>query len=406
MASDTPTATVVIIGASFAGLQVANGLLKGLPSSRAKVKVILIDPSDKWYINLAAPRIVAKPAAFRPEQYLLPIDQAFAKKKLAKDSFEFVKGRATRIHPASRTVAVEVSLSSGGTSSSSVSYDYKYDYLVIASGSSTRSASQGVYVPFKPTGAGADDLEAAISRAQKTLSEAKSVIIGGAGPIGVELAGELAEAWAGRTETSITLVSASERVLPMLKPSVGKTAEKLLAKRGVNVITSRKVVEAVQNDQKWTVTLDNGETLTADAYIASTGVVPNNRFIPAEYLDDDGWVEVDEYLRVKGKDQQQQEEKQPIYAVGDITARPIRTCLKVTEQTPIVVANLKADILGSDKRRRYVEDEKKKIMMVVPVGAASGTGQILGLRVWGKLVSMTKGRDFLVSRAPGMVGLD
>ncbi|KAL1979452.1 hypothetical protein VTN96DRAFT_5939 [Rasamsonia emersonii] len=406
MAADTPTATVVIIGASFAGLQVANGLLKALPPSRAKVKVILIDPSDKWYFNIAAPRIVAKPAALRPEQYLLPIDKAFAKKKLAKDSFEFVKGRATRIHPASRTVAVEVSLSSGGTSSSSVSYDYKYDYLVIASGSSTSSASQGMYVPFKPTGTGADDLEAAISRTQKTLSEAKSVIIGGAGPIGVELAGELAEAWAGRTEsdTSITLVSASERVLPMLKKSAGKAAEKLLAKRDVKVITSRKVVEAVQNDQKWTVKLDNGETLTADAYIATTGVVPNNRFIPAEYLNEDGWVEVDEYFRVKGKDEQQ--EKQPIYAVGDITAYPIRTSLKVAEQTPVVVANLKADILGSGKQRRYVEDEKKKIMMVVPVGAAGGTGQIMGLRVWGKLVSIAKGRDFLVSRAAGMVGLD
>ncbi|KAL1964577.1 hypothetical protein VTN77DRAFT_6874 [Rasamsonia byssochlamydoides] len=395
------TTTIVIIGASFAGLQVATGLLKSLPcsSGKAKIKVVLIDPSEKWYFNISSPRIVAKPTAFRPEQYLLSIEEGFAKKYPA-ESFEFVKGRATGIDPVGRTVSVDVS--SGGGSSVS----YGYDYLVIASGSSTSSATQGLYVPFKPTGRGSDDLSAAISHAQKTLSEAKSVIIGGAGPIGVELAGELAEAWASRTgEKSITLVSASKRVLPMLKEAAGVTAEKLLSKHGVKVLKERKVVAAAQESNHWTVTLDNGDTLTADVYISSTGVVPNNGFIPPEFLDKDGWVPVDEHFRVKGQPQKQQTQR--IYAVGDITSHPIRTSIKVAEQTPIVVANLKADILGSGKRRSYVVDsekEKKKLVMAVPVGSASGTGQIMGLTLWGKLVSIMKGRDFLVSRAAGMVG--
>lgn len=381
--------TVVIIGGSYAGLQVATGILKATPSGT--VKVVLINPSDKWYFNIPGPRLFAKPKAFRSEQYLLSIPNGFSKH--GKTAFEFVQGTATAIDETSRTVAVN---STTGGPASTVSYDY----LVIASGSSTSSASQGTFVPFKPTGSA--DLSATIASVQQTLSEAKTVIISGAGPIGVELAGELADVRAGRPGTGVTLVSATPRVLPMLKDSVGSTAEKLLGKKGVTVVKGHKVTTASQNDQQqWTVTLDNGDSLTADAYISSTGVVPNNSFIPPSFLDDDGWVVVDERLRVKNA--------QRIYALGDITALPTRTAIKLGERLPVLLANLKADLLADNggKRPTYTTDaetEKKKMMMIVPVGANAGTGQMMGMAVWGVLVNFIKGKDFLVSRAASMVG--
>src|SRR5436190_991475 len=80
------------------------------------------------------------------------------------------------------------------------------DYLVIASGSSTK-ATQGTgsaLAPFKTTGS--DDIETDIKNIQEKLSRAKSIVIAGAGPVGVEFAAEVAEAFKDKTGTSITLV--------------------------------------------------------------------------------------------------------------------------------------------------------------------------------------------------------
>ncbi|KAJ6111351.1 AMID-like mitochondrial oxidoreductase [Penicillium sp. IBT 18751x] len=371
--------TVVIIGASFAGLQVARGLLGALSGD---IKVVLINPSDLYYFNIAAPRIMTKPRAFKREQYLLPIRPAF--EKYGSQSFQFIQGRAQSIDPHTRTV----------TTSVESAHTVTYDYLVIASGSSPTSFFNGTQVPFKSLG---DDPTSAIRKSQETISAAKSAIIAGAGPIGIEFAGELAEAWAGKNGTSITLISASEGVLPSLKNSVGKKAELLLAKHNVKIIRSKRVIRAEEGSKGWKVTLNSGEELSADVYIASTGVVPNNDFIPPEFLSEKGWVKVDEHFRL------QDQPKQPIYAIGDITNLPLRTAIKVAEQVPVVVGNLKADILGNGKRQKYVPNDK--ILMFVPVGASSGTGQMGGMRVWGKMVSMFKGKDFMVSKAAGMVGL-
>lgn len=143
-------ATVVIVGASHAGLGVANELLK---TDSDKVKVILINPSEKHYFNIAAPRIFAKPQFFQPEQYLLPIEQSFT--RYPEGSFQFVKGEATSINIASKSVKV-----------SSLQSVLVYDYLVIASGSTTTSSLQGELAPFKPLSN--QDIDASIRSIQRS----------------------------------------------------------------------------------------------------------------------------------------------------------------------------------------------------------------------------------------------
>lgn len=372
----------MIVGASHAGLGVANELLK---TDSDKVKVILINPSEKHYFNIAAPRIFAKPQFFQPEQYLLPIEQSFT--RYPEGSFQFVKGEATSINIASKSVKV-----------SSLQSVLVYDYLVIASGSTTTSSLQGELAPFKPLSN--QDIDASIRSIQKVISDAKSVVLGGAGPIGVEFAGELAEAFETKQGASVTLISATKHVLPMLKEKGRIMAEKVLAEKNVKVITSRKVVDAVRNvsgnKAQWIVSLDNGEQLEADVYISTTGVIPNNQFVPPEFLSADGWIAVDDKLCVTGGDGS-------IYALGDITTQPLRTAAKVAEQVPVVVANLKAAILGRGKYSTYSPNET--LMMIVPIGESTGTGQIFGWKPWGIMVSKIKGKDFFVSKAAGMLGL-
>jgi NADH dehydrogenase FAD-containing subunit len=378
-------ANVVIIGASHAGLGVANGLLK---TDSDKVKVVLINPSSKHYFNIAAPRILAKPNFFQQNQYFLSIEKSFA--RFPKESFQFIEGTATGIDTASKSVKI-----------SSLQSVLHYDYLVIASGSSTASRLQGELAPFKPFGD--HDIGASIRSIQKIISGAKSVVIGGAGPVGVEFAGELAEAFKDKKGASITLVSATRHVLPTLKEGGSIKAEKILAEKDVKVIASRKVTKAERyisgNISRWVVSLDNGEQLEADIYISTTGVVPNNQFIPKEFLSIDGWVKVDDRLRVMGGS-----ESGSIYALGDITVHPMRTAIKVAEQVPVVVTNLKVDIHGHGQYATY--SPNSSVMMIVPIGENTGTGQVFGWKPWGMLVSKIKGRDFFVSKAAGMLGLN
>ncbi|KAJ0418349.1 hypothetical protein BJY00DRAFT_287958 [Aspergillus carlsbadensis] len=376
--------TVVVIGASFAGLHLAHSLLKDLTNN---VKVVLINPSQTFYFVVAAPRVVAKPNAFRPEQYLIPIQKEFD--HYPSDNFEFVLGRATSIDSKHKTVTVNKTQA------------ISYDYLVIASGGTTASTNpdSGIAIPFKQPNS--DNVQQLIQNAQDALSKAQNVVIAGAGPIGVELSGEIAEAAkdSGR-DVKITLVSTSHRVLPVLKQSASAMAEQMLEKKGVRIERSCKVTGAVfsPDKKKWTVSLDNGQELAADVYIPTTGTIPNNDFIPEEFLDDMGWVKTDKELRVQSP---KANAPLPIFAAGDITANSIRMTFKAVEQATVVANNIKAEILGQGGKKTY--DQGNNIMMAVPVGAAGGTGQVAGLVMWSWFVRMVKGKDYLVSKARSFV---
>lgn len=376
--------TVVIIGASSVGLPAAHTLLQD-PSN---TKVVLINPSSEYYFNIAAPRIVAKPKAFRADQYLLPIKDAFA--QYPKESFELIVGTATAIDVSAKSVSVAAT-DSGNSQSVS------YDYLLIASGATTPATAgsiTGSSIPFKATGRA--DTKEVIAAAQQQIANAKSIVIGGAGPIGIELAGELAEAIeesGNAGKVSITLVSATERVLQMLKPSASSAAEKMLKQKKVKIITGTRVLGAEASSDgsgSWTVSLDSGEKLSTDLYIPTTGSIPNNSFIPEQYLDVDGWVKVNKELRVESAD--------AIYAAGDITNNTVRLAFKAGEQARIAANNIKVDIAGKGERKVY--DEGNSIMMVVPIGEAGGTGQLFGFVPWSFMVRMVKGKDYFVSKAP------
>jgi NADH dehydrogenase FAD-containing subunit len=149
---------VVIVGAGIAGLVIAHSLLQGVPNA----KIVLVNISQNFYWNIASPRILAKPKAFKPEQYLLPIKDAFA--QYSSEAFEFVLGTATAINVTAKTVAV--TLNGSGDSK-----DLSYDYLVIASGStnpSTTGAVTGTSIPFKPSNR--DDIKQIVEAAQQKIA--------------------------------------------------------------------------------------------------------------------------------------------------------------------------------------------------------------------------------------------
>lgn len=377
--------SVVIVGASHAGLGVSHKLLRKVPEA----SITLINPSDEYYFNIATPRFLVKPESLSSSKYLYSIPESFC--DYPAGSFTFIKGLVTKIDYSRKSVLVNTGENppeKGAVTS------VAFDYLVIASGSTTPATlGQGsMKLPFKSTAF--EDTRKAINEAQKKLQNATRIVIGGGGPLGVELAGEMAEA--SGTAKVITLVSKADTLLEGATDVVQKTAESLLRRKNVEILKGVTVHQADQDPEtkSWTVTLSTGQTITADEYISTTGVIPNNQFIPKIFLNRHGWIDVDDKLRVVGDGTSRSD----TYAVGDITCHPYRLLSRVSLQGTIVTSNIAASIRGDTSLATYSAEAQKK-MMVVPVGQSTGTGHIGGWTLWGCLVWYFKGRDFLTYKA-------
>ncbi|KAJ5535563.1 hypothetical protein N7513_008749 [Penicillium frequentans] len=174
----------------------------------------------------------------------------------------------------------------------------------------------------------------------------------------------------------------------------------LLKSKNVDILTGTTVEEAMfeSHSQKWKVKLSNGKTHTPDAYIATTGSVPNNEFIPKGCLNSQGWVNVDEQLRVV----ENGVSRNDTYAVGDITFHPYRLLSRVSLQGQTVATNIVAAIEQNARIMTYSTEAQKK-MMVVPIGQSTGTGHLGGWTLFGCLVWFFKGKDFLTYEAPNFL---
>ncbi|OJJ07619.1 hypothetical protein ASPVEDRAFT_88859 [Aspergillus versicolor CBS 583.65] len=376
--------SVLVIGGSHAGLAVSQKLLR----QTARVAVTLINPSEQYYFNIAAPRFLVKPESLPPSKYLYSIPDAF--REYRAEAFTFVKGLVTKIDYETKSVLVALTADSTAAGAAS----FSFDYLVIASGSTTPATlgQMGVRLPFKATAF--EDTTRAIHEAQEKLGAARRILIGGAGPLGVELAGELAEAPGPK---KVTLVSRGSVLLDGATAAVQRNALSLLRRRDVEVLTETTVVDAVYeaHNQIWKVKLSTGRTYTVDAYVATTGTIPNNAFIPTSFLNAEGWVDVNEELRVR----ENNVSRTDTYAVGDITCHPYRLLSRVSLQGETVASNIVAAIEKRAQVATYSAEAQRK-MMVVPVGQSTGTGHVGGWTLFGVLVWFFKGKDFLTYEAP------
>lgn len=383
---DTTQIKIVVIGGSFAGILTTHRILKDIPSA----SVTLINPSRRFFYNIASPRIVAKPNAITSDEYLLDIPPFFS--HYPSGSFTFVEGSVNAIEPALRFVQLDDDKT------------IAYDYLVIASGSTTDSTLQSgsSLVPWKSPKF--CEVSEAIETAQSTVASAEHIVIAGAGPVGIEFAGELAEA---SKPKRITLISSTEQLLPTLKETVGTSAETILKKKNVHLIKGTRVKEASRDgkSRKWTINLDNGEQLAADAFVSATGVRPNSEFVPKNFLSPEGWVLVDNNLRVIHNIADNDHGPLSIFALGDVTIHKPRIVPSIKEQIPVLVANLKADINASpaDSSQRPTYSPTSMSSIMIPIGKSNGTGLVYGKVPWEWVVWLIKGRNYLIQFVPRLL---
>jgi NADH dehydrogenase FAD-containing subunit len=80
------------------------------------------------------------------------------------------------------------------------------------------------------------------------------------------------------------------------------------------------------------LTLSDGSKMTCDLYLPTTGLIPNNSYIPTSLLDQNGYVLVDEFLHVKGTND--------AWAVGDISSVQRPQFINTDKQSTAVAKNI------------------------------------------------------------------
>ena len=376
------TKTIIILGAGWAGLPLAHKLLKyTLP--KTPIKVVLISPNTHFYWNVAAVRGII-PNTIPDSKLFLPIEEGF--RRYPANTFDFVPGEATGINVEGSTV--EVLRNDGRTAV------LGYDQLVIATGSQMRSD-----LPFKPLGKHEETLDA-LHALQDQIKAAKSIVVAGGGPTGVETAGELAAAYG--MEKQITLVIMEDHVLHASQalPSVVQTVEQDLQKLGVKLLRNAKVENAKTEDNEamkapqTRIRLQNGQTLTTDLYLPLFGIKLNTSFVPSALVDLSGNLTLEKTTRVRGTPN--------IWGIGDVGNLEPKQ-LTVTDAQIIHLASALDTVIYKNGKevKEYKVGNKK--MIFITMGKKYATGQIGGWQLWGWIVAYVKGRFLFVDTAPEYV---
>ncbi|PKS06965.1 hypothetical protein jhhlp_005561 [Lomentospora prolificans] len=373
---------VVILGAGPGGIGIAHKLLKRTYPNVSDLKVILVSPSTHVYWPPGTVRGVI-PGEFADDILFKPLASAFA--KYDAKQFELIEGKATSLDTANNVVQIETR--DGGAQT------LNYDQLVIATGTRTTTG-----VPFKLL----DSYQETIDKwhdLQSKVDAAKSIVIAGGGPAGVETAGEIAAKYG--TSKKITLVNSADTLMNAYLPSVGKASEDALTSLGVKVINKVRATTPFENNGAVTeVTLSNGETIATDLFIPLIGVRPNTEFIPKELHDqsrNDGSLAQDKTLRVSGT--------QNVWAVGDVGNLESKQLLRIEPQIATLWKNLDASLRGNEPSLTNHKVNTSPAV-VATMGRKHGTGQLFGLKLWNWFASMIKGKTLFTDKSPAWINGD
>jgi NADPH-dependent 2,4-dienoyl-CoA reductase/sulfur reductase-like enzyme len=236
---------LLVIGGSDAGVSAATRAREVNPT--AEVTVLLVDAFPNY-------SICGLPFYLSGET---PNWQDLAHRKAFEGIDVLTEHRAITIDPRAKTVVAAVSAERKS---------FSYDRLIIATGAR----------PIRPPVPGVDlagvyqlhTMEDTF-RLERELAEGKSVVIVGAGYIGVEMADALT-----RRGLTVTLLGRST-VLPTVDPPLGRTIEAHLRDHGVTVYTDVELSAIERHETRLEVTGSRGVHVQADLVLLAAGVEPN-----------------------------------------------------------------------------------------------------------------------------------
>jgi apoptosis-inducing factor 2 len=344
--------TVVVLGGGYGGMNVAKAV-------DDVADVTLVDPSDAFLHNVASWRALVEPSWL--ERIFLPYDRLLHRGTVRRD-------RAVRVE------ARRVTLASGAV--------LEPDYLVLATGSAYP-------FPAKSPESDSTRARAAIAAAHEELVGAPRVLLVGAGPAGLELAGEIRHFF---PDKHVTVVDVAPDILTgPYDQELREELKRQLDKLGVDLVLGSPLRALPDTPAATaapvTVTTDGGDEISADIWFRCFGVSPANDYLGDELLDPAGHVRVDPSMRVPGLD--------GVFALGDLADADRPTAGGASRQAGVVAANLRLAITGEGDPATY---EILPPMIVVPLGPEGGAGQLPTGLFGPEQAAEIKGRSMLVDR--------
>jgi len=301
------TKKILIVGGGFGGISAA----RALAAERLKnLAITLVSDKPHFEYYPALYRLLTEGA---PREICIPLAELSKKNGVA-----IVEDRIVRI-------GAQEGFSEGASGTR-----YAFDYLILALGSETayfdipgleehsfgfKSLSDALRLKRH--------IQEKFAESRREAPEEKTptmhfVVIGG-GPIGVELAGELAVYTKMLAETmrvdpslvTIDLIEAASRLVPSLPARFSARIERRLRALGVNIFLNRKVIkEEVEN------VFMKDMRLETETVIWTAGITPNRLYRATRDFTFDlkGRVSVNEHLQARGLTH--------IFVIGDGASTP------------------------------------------------------------------------------------
>lgn len=342
---------VVVAGMGDTGVLVASNLGKGFEVTGIATRPALVSGQELG-------NRLARPEFWRRNN-LTTFDRF---RKL--DRVHVVHGASTDVDLDGRRVTVDVP--------DGPSVVLPYDVLVIATGVTNgfwRTSEVESLAEVR------DEMDAIGTR----IDAASSIAVVGGGATGVSAAANLARAHADKP---VHLFYGQDEPLPGYHPKVRRHLTKELTSAGVHLHPGHRaaVPDGFTADEltPGPVTFSTGQDpFDADLVLWAIGAVkPNTGFLPAEVLDERGFVQVEPELHVPGRPE--------VFAIGDVAATDPHRSSARNWAYRIVVNNVKALVAGTpEKAKRFEAPEHR-------------WGSIIGPQADGMTVYQPNGKWFRV----------
>lgn len=328
---------LLILGAGFAGLEFAK------KADKKYFDITLIDKLNHHQFQPLFYQVAT--SQIEPSSISFPLRFVFK----GNSNIQIRLAEVTKLYPEDNKIATTIG-------------DFHYDYLVIATGCTTnffnnQSIEQNAFTLKSTYDAIAirnhiitvfERILTADTESRKALF---NLVIVGAGPTGVELAGAFAEIkkyilpkdYPGIdfSQFSIYLIEGSSRTLTTMSAKASKASGEYLIQLGVHLITET----FVKSYEGTTVTLSDGATIAASTLIWAAGIKGNR----IEGLDEKVWIA---NSRIQVNRQNKIDGYKNIYAIGDISLMTTPNYPKGHPQVANVAIN-QARLLSQNLRNEY-----------------------------------------------------
>lgn len=195
-----------------------------------------------------------------------------------------------------------------------------------------------------------------MAKIREQIKQANSILVVGGGPVGIEIAGEIMDAYDGSSKSnkkkSVTIVNSGKKLLHDNLPEKARIKmQRKVENSGVKLIMDDRV--DIPKDSTifvpdGPVTTKNGVSINADLVIVAFGVYPNNQFLDPSLVAKNGFVRVKPTLQVDAHGWEH------AYVLGDVAdLKEVKMVAKQRGHTPVVVPNLLNALEGKPPTKEW-----------------------------------------------------